>query len=80
MDARHVVPPPILSYGVITLGLDKRLASIPLAALGIGVAAGCLLAGKLSGAKVEYGLLPLGALGLTLTTLAFALICPACPV
>jgi acyl-[acyl-carrier-protein]-phospholipid O-acyltransferase / long-chain-fatty-acid--[acyl-carrier-protein] ligase len=74
-----LVPPPILSYGVITLGLDKRLASIPLAALGIGVAVGCLLAGKLSGAKVEYGLLPLGALGLTLATLAFAVLGPGLP-
>jgi acyl-[acyl-carrier-protein]-phospholipid O-acyltransferase / long-chain-fatty-acid--[acyl-carrier-protein] ligase len=74
-----LVPPPIMAYGVITLGLDKRLASMPLVALMVGVAVGCLLAGKLSGAKVEYGLLPLGALGLTLTTLAFALIGPGLP-
>ena len=44
--------------------------------MGIGVGVGCLLAGKLSGATVEYGLLPFGALGLTVTTLAFALIGP----
>jgi acyl-[acyl-carrier-protein]-phospholipid O-acyltransferase / long-chain-fatty-acid--[acyl-carrier-protein] ligase len=76
-----LVPPPILPYGLKTLGLStwengKLLASMPLLALGIGVALGCLLAGKLSGAKVEYGLLPLGALGLTLSTLAFAVIGP----
>ena len=31
-----------------------------------------MAAGRLSASKVEYGLLPLGALGLTLSTLAFA--------
>ena len=35
---------------------------------------GCVLAGQLSASKVEYGLLPLGALGLTLTTFLFAAI------
>ena len=38
-----------------------------------------MLAGRLSGAKVEYGLLPLGALGLTSDTLAFAAIGPGWP-
>src|SRR5262249_45243921 len=37
---------------------------------------GCLLAARLSGPKVEYGLLPLGALGLTVSTLVFAAIGP----
>jgi acyl-[acyl-carrier-protein]-phospholipid O-acyltransferase / long-chain-fatty-acid--[acyl-carrier-protein] ligase len=44
--------------------------------MGIGVGVGCLLAGKISGATVEYGLLPFGTLGLTITTLAFAVIGP----
>ncbi len=35
--------------------------------------------GRLSGPKVEYGLLPLGALGLTACTLAFAVIGPNLP-
>ena len=58
------------------LGLAPGKASLPLIALGLGIGAGCALAGWLSGAKVEYGLLPLGALGLTLSTLAFAAIGP----
>ncbi len=49
---------------------------VPLAALGIGIGAGCLLAGKLSAAKVEYGLVPLGAIGLTASALLFAAIGP----
>src|SRR5208282_1524807 len=48
----------------------------PLAAVGIGIGAGSLAAGRLSASKVEYGLLPLGALGLTLSALAFAVIGP----
>ena len=51
-------------------------SSLPLAALGIGIGAGCLLAGKLSAAKVEYGLVPLGAIGLTASAVLFAAIGP----
>ena len=58
-----LVPPPIQAYALLTLKLDKGYVGIPLAALGIGIGLGCLLAGKLSASKVEYGLLPLGALG-----------------
>ncbi len=71
-----LVPPPIMAYDAAQLGLRDWQVSLPLAAMGIGVGVGCLLAGKISGATVEYGLLPFGALGLTITTLAFALIGP----
>ena len=73
-----LVPPPILAYDASPLHLPYSQA-LPLAAMGIGVGIGCLLAGKLSGAQVEYGLLPLGALGLTITTLIFALLGPRLP-
>ncbi len=71
-----LVPAPILPYASKVLHLSELAAGMPLAALGIGIGVGCVLAGKLSGAKVEYGLLPLGALGLTAGTLAFAIIGP----
>src|SRR5262249_44458898 len=71
-----LVPAPILPYASKILGLPEWEASLPLVALGLGIGAGCLLAGRLSGVKVEYGLLPLGALGLMVCTLAFALIGP----
>ena len=75
-----LVPPPIMAYGLKTLGLlEKLLASCRWPRWGSASAVGCLLAGKLSGAKVEYGLLPLGALGLTVSTLAFAVIGPGLP-
>jgi acyl-[acyl-carrier-protein]-phospholipid O-acyltransferase/long-chain-fatty-acid--[acyl-carrier-protein] ligase len=71
-----LVPPPIYAYDAKQLGLKDWQTGIPLAALGIGIGLGCLLAGKLSASKVEYGLLPLGALGLTVSALAFALFGP----
>jgi acyl-[acyl-carrier-protein]-phospholipid O-acyltransferase/long-chain-fatty-acid--[acyl-carrier-protein] ligase len=71
-----LVPAPILPYASRILALPEWEASLPLVALGLGVGAGCILAGRLSGPKVEYGLLPLGALGLTVCTLAFAIIGP----
>ncbi len=71
-----LVPAPILPYASKVLHLSEATAGLPLAALGIGIGVGCVLAGKLSGAKVEYGLLPLGALGLTTGTLGFAVLGP----
>ena len=53
------MPWPILPYASSILGLPEWQASLLLGA-GPGIGAGCLLAGRLSGAKVEYGLLPLG--------------------
>ncbi len=55
----------ILVYGKAVLGLQDRLVGLPLALLAMGTGAGAVLAGKLSASKVEYGLLPLGAIGLT---------------
>jgi acyl-[acyl-carrier-protein]-phospholipid O-acyltransferase / long-chain-fatty-acid--[acyl-carrier-protein] ligase len=71
-----LVPPPIYAYNSAQLGLNDWRIVLPLVALGIGIGLGSLAAGKLSGDKVEYGLLPLGALGLTVGALAFALIGP----
>ncbi len=67
------LPAAILAYAEKVLRLPHSQTGSPLAALGLGIGAGSLLAGKLSGAKVEYGLLPMGALGLTAATLLFAL-------
>ena len=71
-----LVPPTVLAYVMKTLELSELISGFPLAAIGIGIGAGSLAAGRLSASKVEYGLVPLGALGLTLSTLAFALIGP----
>ena len=40
----------------------------------VGVALGSVLAGRLSGGKVEFGLVPLGAIGMTLSSFAFTFV------
>lgn len=67
-----LIPAPILPYAALTLGLEAWMTGLPLAALGIGIGLGCLLAGKISAPNVEYGLLPFGALGMTVASLIFA--------
>lgn len=62
----------VLVYARATLGLSESLAGLPLAVLGVGIALGCLLAVRLSGGKVEYGLIPLGAVGMALVTAVLA--------
>ncbi len=55
----------ILFYGIEVLEVSETRNSLLLAAVAIGIGAGSLAAGYLSGSKIEYGLIPLGALGLT---------------
>lgn len=59
----------IIPFGMQSLELteEKSAYLFLLTALGIGI--GALLAGKLSGRNVEFGLVPLGALGLTASTI-----------
>jgi acyl-[acyl-carrier-protein]-phospholipid O-acyltransferase/long-chain-fatty-acid--[acyl-carrier-protein] ligase len=55
----------IIAYGQQTLALDEAHTAYLLVALAIGIGLGSVAAGKLSGQKIEYGLIPLGSLGLT---------------
>jgi acyl-[acyl-carrier-protein]-phospholipid O-acyltransferase / long-chain-fatty-acid--[acyl-carrier-protein] ligase len=54
----------ILDYGVNLLKVDENHTAGLLAALAIGIGIGSFAAGYLSGGKIEYGLVPLGCLGL----------------
>lgn len=56
----------IPSYSQNVLGGDKNLMSVLLALFIIGISTGSLLCEKLSGRQVEIGLVPFGAIGLTL--------------
>jgi len=58
------------------LDLSDTLSGLPLAVFAVGVGAGAVLAGRLSAAKVEYGLIPLGAAGLFLFTLVLGVFAP----
>lgn len=63
-------------YAKVDLALEERRVGLPLATLSVGIGLGSLLAGRMSGRKVELGLLPLGALLLALFSLAFGLLLP----
>jgi acyl-[acyl-carrier-protein]-phospholipid O-acyltransferase/long-chain-fatty-acid--[acyl-carrier-protein] ligase len=56
----------IVFYGRDVLHVDATHGSFLQAAIAIGIGLGSLAAGYLSGGKIEYGLIPLGALGITL--------------
>ncbi len=66
----------LIVYSQSVLELGEQWTGAPLALFAVGVGAGSALAGKLSGEKVELGLVPLGAVGLGLATLAFGAVGP----
>jgi acyl-[acyl-carrier-protein]-phospholipid O-acyltransferase / long-chain-fatty-acid--[acyl-carrier-protein] ligase len=64
----------IVFYGRDVLHLASTKGSLLQAAIAIGIGVGSLAAGYLSGGKIEYGLIPLGAAGIT--TFGFLLAVP----
>lgn len=56
----------IVVYGQDSLKLDSFHTSLLEAAVSIGIGVGSFAAGYLSGGKIEYGLIPMGAVGMTL--------------
>jgi len=67
----------IVFYGRDVLRVPESESGFLQAAIAIGIGIGSLAAGYLSGGKIEYGLIPLGALGITL--FGFLLAAPAMP-
>jgi len=63
----------IFLYGQDVLHLDSTRGGLLQGAVAIGIGIGSLAAGFLSGGKIEYGLIPLGALGITVGGLCLAL-------
>jgi len=62
----------LLPYASTTLGVNEAAATQLYTALAIGIGAGSLLAGRLSGKHIELGLVPLGSLGMGVFSLALA--------
>lgn len=64
----------LIPYGMGQLGLDKQQSGqlFVIAAIGIGI--GAFWAGKLSGRHVELGVVPLGAIGLALSSVGLGII------
>ena len=63
----------IFFYGVDVLHVNETQISYLGGALALGIGLGSVSAGYLSGNKIEYGLVPLGALGLTVFSTLLAL-------
>ncbi|HYK88988.1 MAG TPA: acyl-[ACP]--phospholipid O-acyltransferase [Acidobacteriota bacterium] len=57
----------IVFYGTDVLHITEKQNGLLQAALFLGVGFGCLLAGYLSHNKIEYGLIPLGSIGITVS-------------
>jgi acyl-[acyl-carrier-protein]-phospholipid O-acyltransferase / long-chain-fatty-acid--[acyl-carrier-protein] ligase len=56
----------IILYAKDILRVSDTQASLLLAALSLGIGFGSFVAGYLSGNKIEYGLIPLGSIGITI--------------
>jgi 1-acyl-sn-glycerol-3-phosphate acyltransferase len=70
----------IPSYSQNVLGGDENLMSALLGLFIVGISAGSLLCERLSGKQVEIGLVPFGAIGLTLFGLDLYFASPSAPV
>ena len=58
----------MIPYGIQYLGLTQEKSAYLFFAAAIGIAVGAVCAGKLSGRNIEFGIVPLGALVLTGST------------
>jgi len=67
------------AYARDTLGGGEQVVTLLLAVFSIGIGAGSLLCERLSGRKVEIGLVPFGSIGMTLIALDLALASPGVP-
>jgi acyl-[acyl-carrier-protein]-phospholipid O-acyltransferase/long-chain-fatty-acid--[acyl-carrier-protein] ligase len=59
----------LIGYGIQQLGLPEAQSGYLFLAAALGIGGGSLLAAKLSGRDVEFGIVPIGALGLTIAPL-----------
>lgn len=63
----------LIPYGIDHLGFDKEHSSQLFVIVAIGIGLGAYMAGRLSGRNVEFGIVPLGAIGLTLSAVGLGL-------
>ncbi len=66
----------ILVYGKVVLHLSDTMTGVPLVGFAVGIGIGSVIAGKMSASKVEYGLIPLGTIGLACLTFLFGIFQP----
>lgn len=66
----------VIVYAKAVLQLSDAMSGLPLTLLSIGIGIGAILVGKISRNRVEYGLIPLGAIGVFLALLLLGLVAP----
>lgn len=70
--AAGMVQPAVNAFGKQQIGLDDFQTSLMLAGVGFGIAVGCVVAGKLCGHKINFGIARIGAWGIVLTCAGIA--------
>lgn len=66
----------MMVYGKNVLQFEDKYAGLPFALFAIGVGVGSLLAGRISRGRIETGLVPLGAIGLAISTAIMGIFAP----
>ncbi|MEM8886113.1 MAG: MFS transporter, partial [Planctomycetota bacterium] len=66
----------LVVYAKNVLELPDKWVSMPLGVYAVGIGIGSVLAGRISGDKIETGLIPLGAIGLAVLSLLTGMIAP----
>ncbi len=66
----------LLVYAKAVLHLSDAMSGLPLTVLSVGIGIGAMLVGRISKNRVEYGLIPLGAMGVFLTLLLLGVLTP----
>ena len=64
----------LIPYGMDTLGLSEEISTYLFLILALGIGAGSILASRMSSRNIEFGLVPTGALLLTITSALFFLV------
>jgi len=64
----------LIPYGMEVLGFTQVQSGYLFLATAVGIGVGCFWAGRLSGRNVEFGIVPLGALGLAFSSTALAFV------
>ncbi|MEN6385916.1 MAG: acyl-[ACP]--phospholipid O-acyltransferase [Phycisphaerales bacterium] len=59
----------LIPYGISHLGLSETQSAYLFVITALGIGIGSISAGKLSGRDVEFGIVPIGAVGLTLSSI-----------
>lgn len=66
----------VLVYAKAVLHLSDSTSGLPLTVLSVGIGIGAMLVGRMSRNRVEYGLIPLGTIGVFLALLLVGLLSP----